>query len=83
MNMPANHIIAYVLFALALAALIRTIRLAISGEFDYAKGGPEGFEEKLVMKRTEHPGRFWVLWFLQMTGVAIIVLFGLRYKEWL
>ena len=83
MNIPANHIIAYILFALALAALIRTIRLAISGEFDYAKGGPEGFEEKLVMKRTEHPGRFWVLWLLQMTGVAIIVLFGLRYLEWL
>ena len=83
MNMPANHIIAYVLFAFALAALIRTIRMAISGEFDYAGGEAYSLQEKMVMRRSEHPGRFWALWFLHMLAVAVIVLFGFRYMEWL
>ena len=82
MNLPINNIIAYILFALALAALGRTVRLLISGEFDYAGGESWSTEERLVMRRSEHPGRFWILWFLHMTTVAVIVYFGCRSRGW-
>lgn len=81
--MKTNEIIGYILLALAAFASIRALRTLFSGAYDYAGGDPDSGIEKLVARRNAEPGKYWGCWIVHVLMVALLVVFGLRYLEWL